>query len=88
MDAQHTARPVANVIETEVDGDVGLYDPSTEEVVVLNQTASDIWRLCDGGSTLDEIVRLLARAYGAEPSTIREDVAIVVDQLRRQGFLE
>ena len=58
--------PPPHVIETEVRGDISLYDAQHERVLVLNGTASDVWRLCDGDQTFDQIVALLARAYGVE----------------------
>jgi hypothetical protein len=56
-------------------------------VVVLNATASDVWRLCDGEQTLDEIVDLLASAYQAEASVIRPDVEKTIADLVDAGFL-
>lgn len=74
-------------IETEVGGDISLYDPTSERVIVLNATASDIWRLCDGEQTLDEIVELIAKAYERQPEEIRHEVNTTIDQFRDEGFL-
>jgi hypothetical protein len=75
------------VLETEVGGDLSLYHPASETVAVLNATASDVWRLCDGDLTLDEAVSTLARAYGIAEAAIVDEVARVVDDLTDQGFL-
>jgi hypothetical protein len=56
-------------------------------VVVLNATASDVWRLCDGDQTLDEIVDLIASAYSMQPETVRGDVTDTVNRLIDEGFL-
>ncbi len=74
--------PTAGVVESEIEGCISLYHPESQEVSVLNQTASDVWRLSDGAYTLDQIVVLLARAYGVEPGSIREEVATTVDSFR------
>lgn len=79
--------PAAHVLETEVDGQVSLYNPHNESVTVLNQTASDIWRLSDGEHTLDEVVELLGKAYRMEPAEIVEEVRATVEQLIEAGFL-
>jgi hypothetical protein len=79
--------PPPYVIETEVRGDISLYDAQHERVLVLNGTASDVWRLCDGEQTFEQIVSLLARAYGVEGSTIRADVERTIEQLVDEGFL-
>jgi hypothetical protein len=56
-------------------------------VVVLNATASDVWRLCDGEQTLDEIVDLLASAYQGDAAVIRPDVEKTIAELVEAGFL-
>ena len=45
--------PPIHIVETEVDGDISLYDTQEERVIVLNPTASDVWRLADGDMTTD-----------------------------------
>lgn len=76
------------MLETEIDGDISLYDPMSEQVTVLNSTASDVWRLADGESSVDEITSLLATAYGVEEASISRDVVDTVNQLRDQGLFE
>ena len=80
--------PAPHIIETELEDDLSLYDARAERVVVLNTTASDIWRLADGQHTLDEIVGLLAGAYATAPETIRPDVEQVVASLIDDGLLQ
>lgn len=79
--------PPDQILETEVEGEISLYDPHSESVLVLNQTASDVWRLSDGEHTLEEIVRLLAVAYQARPEDIRNDVEQAVRNIIEEGFL-
>ena len=78
--------PAANVVESEVDGNINLYDPQTEEVAILNETASDVWRLADGTQTLDQVVALIARAYGVEPQQIEEEVKATVATFVDKGL--
>ncbi len=79
--------PAEHVLETEVAGDISLYDAQTEKVLVLNGTASDIWRLCDGEQTVDQIVSLLAQAYGVSEDSIRPQVLETIETLVSEGFL-
>ena len=79
--------PPTHVIETEVKGDLSLYDPKQERVLVLNGTATDVWLLCDGEQNLDQIVDLIAAAYGVSADGIREDVKTTVTQFVEEGFL-
>ena len=39
--------PLVTYPVSEVDGDISLYDAKEERVIVLNPTASDVWRLAD-----------------------------------------
>lgn len=79
--------PTDGVVETEIDDCVALFHPATGETVVLNTTASDIWRLSDGELTLPELTATLARAYGVEPAAIEGEVRATLDDLRGHGLL-
>jgi hypothetical protein len=79
--------PPSHIIETEVKGDISLFDAERNQVVVLNATASDVWRLCDGDQTLDEIVDLIASAYSVQTESVRGDVTDTVNRLIDEGFL-
>lgn len=76
-----------HIVETEIEGEISLYDPTTDQVMVLNGTASDIWLLSDGEHTLSEMIDLLASAYQVEPSEIKDDVEKTVSEFVDNGFL-
>lgn len=71
----------------DVDDGTSLYHADMDNALVLNATASDIWQLCDGTHTLDDIVGLLAGAYGVPGEQIRPEVESSVRVLRDEGFL-
>lgn len=79
--------PLPHIIETDIKGEVSLYDPKHERVLVLNGPASDVWLLCDGDQTFDRIVDLLAAAYGLDSNAIRADVESTVRQFVDEGFV-
>lgn len=79
--------PVPQILETEIDGDISLYNPSTEQVTVLNGTASDVWLLCDGEHTCEEIKGLLASSYQVDTAEISDDVERAIDLFRESGLL-
>ena len=84
-----TGRPSSQLIESEIDGDISLYHPTSEQVVVLNGTASDVWRLCDGERTIEQVASLLAASYGlADPERIVADVEKTVSQFADSGLFE
>ena len=77
-----------DIVETEIDDDISLFDPRSQEVYVLNGTASDVWRLCDGDHTADEIVALLAAAYATDADAIRDEVAGAIAEFRQRDLLQ
>lgn len=79
--------PPAHVVETEVGGDISLYDARREHVLVLNRTASDIWLLCDGDLTPKEITSRLASSYQTTADAIRADVEATLREFVAEGFL-
>jgi hypothetical protein len=79
-------RPVADVTTEDLGEDVCLYR-ANDEVLVLNHSAADVWRLCDGESSVTEIVAILARAYEMAPDDLRPDVQGVVTDLTERGYL-
>jgi hypothetical protein len=80
--------PVGAIREVEVEGCLTIYRRDLDRVLVLNATASDVWRLCDG--TLDEpsIIRLLARAYEVDANLIVDDVRSAVQRFVGEGFVD
>lgn len=79
--------PPPHIIETAVKGDLSLYDPGQEKVLVLNGTATDVWLLCDGDQTADRIVELIAAAHGQDVAAIRLDVKSTIRHFLEEGFL-
>ena len=80
--------PSPLVRELEIDGDVTLFHTPTNSVVVLNGTASDVWRLLDGQRTAEEIASLLGSVYHAAPATLAEGVDNALQEFSRHGLVE
>jgi hypothetical protein len=79
---------VATGISAEaLEAELCLYREADAEVLVLNHTAADIWRLCDGTRTRALLVEDLALAYGEAAERIGEQVDAVLDDLLARGFL-
>jgi hypothetical protein len=79
--------PAAGVEVEDLDDDACLYRPDIDEVLVLNRSAADVWRLADGTRTADEISDMLARAYQTNPDDVRPDVESVLGDLSVRGYL-
>ena len=87
MTEQTVGPPQRAVTEVEVDGRISVYSPSTQQLVSLNETASDVWRLCDGTRDASAIVELLASSYAVEAHVIADDVRCTIDRLITLGLL-
>ncbi len=74
----------------ELDDNVALYDEVGQLLILLNPSAAAVWELCDGRTTLDEMVRELADALGAngaDAATMSEDVRLTVRKLADLGLV-
>ena len=82
-------RPVAasGVVIEDLDDDICLYRPVDDEVVVLNRSAADVWRLADGTRTVPQILQQLVVLYEVVADDVRSDVHAVIDDLVARGFL-
>jgi pyrroloquinoline quinone biosynthesis protein D len=60
-----------------------------EAALMLNETAPEILKLCDGERTVDEIVDALAQRFsGADRKAIEEDVVGFLTRIKKRGLLE
>lgn len=55
--------------------------------VRLNEVGRDIWDLCDGTRSFEDIVDQLLEEYEGEPGKIRENIRKVISDLREKEFL-
>jgi pyrroloquinoline quinone biosynthesis protein D len=60
-----------------------------EAALMLNGTAPEILKLCNGERTVPEIVDALAQRFaGAERTVIEEDVTSFLTRMKARGLLE
>src|SRR5690349_19685001 len=64
-----------------------LYDAVAGRTLALNRTAADLFALVDGLSSVADIARSLATAYGRGLDEIVDDVAAAFDELLGLGAL-
>ena len=58
-----------------------------ERVLVPDETALEIVRLCDGAASVSDIVETLAKKYDAGKDMIGKDVTAMLQDLADKGFL-
>jgi len=60
-----------------------------EAALLLNETAAEILKLCDGERTIEQIVDTLAHQFvGADRTMIADEVTDLLTRLRTRGLLE
>jgi hypothetical protein len=64
-----------------------LYDERTGMAYRLNPSASAVWMLIDGQTTVDRLVTEISEIVGAPVDNLRPDVDAVLDQFGAQGLL-
>lgn len=53
----------------------------------LNETALAIWDLCDGRTTVDEMVVAVVELTGIDADQVSDDVGRVVEEFRHLGLV-
>jgi hypothetical protein len=71
----------------DLDDDVCLYRPDIDEVLVLNSSGGDVWRLAEGELTVEQITERIALFYGVSAVEVASDVSRVVADLIERGYL-
>jgi hypothetical protein len=81
-------RPVASVTATPLDDDLVVCGPAGAQGYILNVTAAEIWRLCDGARDVGAIASELAVTYGIGVDQAVQDVQLCLRDLAEYGLLE
>ena len=70
------------VILRQLDDEWVIYDPLSQELHVLNQTAALVWLCCTGDKTSADIVAALQRVFGDQVSAdqLASDVAAALEK--------
>ena len=80
-----TARTNGIVVQ-DVPNEVLVYDLESIKAHCLNQTASMVWKACDGKTSVPEIARLIGSQTGEKVSD--DLVWLAIDQLQENSLLE
>ena len=72
---------------SELDNEGLLFDESTGRTHRLNQTALDVWRLCDGRRSTREIAQELTNIYDVDFDRALDHVEQILVRLGEAGLL-
>jgi hypothetical protein len=68
-------------------GENAIYDPATGSVHLLNETAQAIWDLCDGDTTVAEMVDAICTLTAMHRDIVVEDVDRILTEFGAAGLL-
>ncbi len=71
----------------ELDDNVALYDEAGQLLILLNRSAATVWELCDGTTTVDEMLQVLTDAHLGPPDEIADDVRQTIRKLVELGLV-
>ena len=80
-DSNLTPVPRAGVRFEELDGEAVVYDRSGREAIYLNESATVVWKLCDGVRTVADISALLTKEFPEAAAQIESDISDAVDRM-------
>jgi len=76
------------VSATDIDGDIFLVEPDTEEVFYLNAVAGGLWRALADPMALDEMIALMRSAFPERTEAdLDADVAATIAELARRRLV-
>ena len=78
--------PAATVVE--LDGRIAVFAPATDNVLFLNETATEVLHRCDGERSVDEIVADLAAVYDVPVDAIQSSVESSLDTFAAAGLFD
>lgn len=71
----------------ELDDNIAVYDDVGQLLILLNSSAGSVWELCDGATTVEDIVRALGEMYPDDASVIGGDVRETLRKLAEMGLV-
>lgn len=64
-----------------------LQDERGEHFLKLNETSVLIWELCDGETSVDDMLELLKESFPEAANEMKKDLNRVLDELKEEGVI-
>lgn len=78
----------AGVTQVGAGGTLVLRDAEGHDLCALNETASALWDLCDGRTSVEEMVDAVCQVCAVDADQARRDIAVAIQHLVAAGALE
>jgi coenzyme PQQ biosynthesis protein PqqD len=87
MTPQTVPRQAFGFFVEEMEAENLLYRLGAHKAIHLNDTATVIWKLCDGSRTVQDIIDMLKKEYPDSEAAVPADVREAIEQLIGEGAL-
>jgi hypothetical protein len=86
MNSKYPHTRYKDIVVQELDEEILVCDLKTNKVFCLNQTAGEVWKMCDGKTGVKKISNRLSRKLG---SNINEDIVVfTLQELSKNNLLD
>lgn len=79
--------PSPDVTLQRVGNEAILHDRRNGRAHVINESAAQLWALCNGQATLEQIVAAFAASYNLAPADVHDDVVYILTKFRELRVL-
>lgn len=87
MDEQWIVSRAADLMQTEIDGDLVALDITNGSCFGFNATATRVWSLIETPSTVGALADRLTEEFAVERARCVQDVSALLRMLERQGLV-
>jgi hypothetical protein len=77
-----------HVLFRELEGESVLLNIDTETYFGLDDVGTRMWNLLAAGGSIQTAYDALLEEYDADPQTLKEDLADIINQLREKGLIQ
>ena len=88
LDRAARVRRAADVLTTEVEGELVMMDVEKGVYFGLDAIGTDIWKRLEAPVAVADLAAGLVRDYDAEPETIERDVLALLTDMTARGLVE
>lgn len=79
----------SKIICREEEGDALLFNPENGGIKMLNTAGYEVWKLCDGSRTLEQIIQKMKDEYSNAPAeVIEEDTLKFINDMKDMALIE
>lgn len=87
MDKNNIYKQVEECLLEDMDGELLLYNPINSTTLHLNGPSAIVWNLCDGNTSVQQMIEAVEEAYPDQSGQIETDITSVVADFVEREFL-